>query len=192
MSKNTLIKAVLEQSRGWLYLIVALLLFCVILFVYQTQFVSAESDRLQQQRDKYQRQLSSRQEKLAESGVPVSAVEQMEKDLLAFSALIPDKKNFADFIGELFLWANQSQLEIKQVNYQPEIDEETEYLNYGLSFSVQGDYAQLKKFIHLLEASKRILIIDKIAMAGRRTDDNSTSVNLQINLTTFFQEARDE
>ena len=97
-------------------------------------------------------------------------------------------KQFADFVGELFYLADQAQLEIKQISYQPEVDEETEFLYYGLSFSVQGTYQQLKQFIHLLESAQRIMIIDKIAMSGKRDKSDRAQVELQINLTTLFQE----
>lgn len=188
MAKNTLLKAVWELSRFWLCCIALLILFSVMLFIYQSQFVASKSERLQRQQSQLQSQLSRREAQLAESGVPVSDVEQMERDLLKFSQLIPNKQNFSDFIGELFSMAQDSTLEIRQVSYQPEIDEESHYLKYGLNFSVEGSYSQLKKFIHFLENSQRILIVDKIELSGRPSKENSATVNLQINMTTFFQE----
>jgi len=188
MAKTTLLKAVLDQSRGWLYFISFLILVAVGLFIYQAQFLNNETERLQHQQKTLQKQLRAREAKLAESGVPVSDVERMETDLQKFSQLIPEKQKFADFIGELFDWAKQSQLSIRQVSYQPEIDKDTKFLNYGLSFSVQGRYAQLKKFIHLLENSNRLLIIDDITLAGRKQKDKAANVSLQIKLTTYFQE----
>lgn len=188
MLKNALIAAIWEQSRGWLYVITTLILLSVALFIYQTQFVSVETEQLQRRLETLQEQLRNRTAKLEESGVPVTAVEQMEGELRKFSALIPEKQKFADFIGELFHWADQAELDIRQISYQPKIDKETTFLNYGLSFSVQGTYEQLKKFIHLLENSQRILIIDKIALTGKRNKDKSATVDLQINLTALFKE----
>lgn len=188
MLKYALLKAVLEQSRIWLYVIAILALLILAMLIYQTQFFSPETEQLLRRKVSLQQQISNKEAKLEESSVPASAVERMEEDLLKFSEMIPPKQKFADFVGDLFHWAGQTELDIRQITYQPKIDEETEYLNYGLSFSVQGEYNQLKKFIHLLENSKRLLIIDKITLSGKRDKDNSGSVSLQINLTTFFQE----
>lgn len=189
MFKNTLFAAVWEQCRGWLYVIATLVLLSIGLLVYQTQIVASETEQLQRRMGSLEKQLRNRTAKMEESGVPVSAVEQMEQDLRKFSEMIPEKKKFADFIGDLFYWADQAELDIRQISYQPQIDKETNYLNYGLNFSVQGNYGQIKKFIHLLENSKRILIIDKIALTGKRNKAKFATVNLQINLTTLFQEA---
>lgn len=190
MQKAPLLKAVWEQARIWIYFIVLLLLLTVLLYIYQSQFVGRETDRLLQRRLALQGQLKDRQQKLAESGVPVSAVEQLASELQRFSALIPPKQELSNFVGDLFSWSSQCQLEIRQVNYQPNVDDTSEYLGYGVSFAVQGSYQQLKKFIHLLENSERILMIDKITLAGRQQKDAVDNVNLQIALTTFFQEGK--
>ena len=190
MQKATLLKAVWEQARIWFCFIVLLILLSLLLYFYQSQFVGSETERLLQRRLSLQGQVKDRQEKLAESGVPVSAVEQLESELQRFSGLIPPKQKFSNFVGDLFSWAAQCQLEIRQVNYRPEIDDETEYLNYGVSFAVQGSYQQLKKFIHLLENSSRILIIDTITLGGRQKTDANDNVTLQIRLTTFFREGK--
>ncbi len=188
MHKGTLLKAVWEQARIWFYVIVLLLLLSVLLYLYQTQFVGSETERLQRRQSALQQQLEDRQAKMASSGVPVSTVEQMESDLQQFAELIPPKRELSVFLGDLFSWASQCQLDIRHVSYQPKVDEKTEFINYGLGFTVQGKYQQLKKFIHLLENSSRILIVDTITLAGRETKDATESVNLQIRLTTFFRE----
>jgi type IV pilus assembly protein PilO len=62
-------------------------------------------------------------------------------------------------------------------------------LQYDLDFAVSGGYEQLKRFIHLLENSPRILIIHQIALAGSEgAGSGKPGVQLQIHLTTFFQE----
>lgn len=187
MINSALLKAVWEQSRGFICFISVLAFLSVGLFAFQTLAVNPDLERLQYRQAELQKQLNSREAKLASSGVPVSTVERMEKELLSFAALVPAKEKFAEFVGDLFSWADQTNLDIRQVSYRPETDNESTYLTYSLNFSVQGTYAQLKKFIHLLENSKRILIIDQISMMGRRDKGKSSVVNLRISLTTLFQ-----
>lgn len=188
MSKTALLKDIWSRNRGLFSAIAALVLLSVALFFYQTLVADPESKRLQARQRVLQQQLMDREAKLAQSGVPVSTVEQMERDLLKFSELIPEKDEFADFIGDLFSWAGQTNLDIRQISYEPKLDTEANFLTYSLSFSVDGTYGQMKKFIHFLENSRRILLIDKISLTGRRSKDNSSIVSLQINLTTYFQE----
>jgi len=187
MFKNALLKTVIEQSRSWLYVMAILILLAIGLLIYQTQFIAPETVQLQQRQDLLAGKIRAREAKLVESGVPVSAVERIEESLAIFSEMIPPKERFANFIGELFHLAEQSALEIQSVSYQPKFDEETEYLSYGLSFSVQGTYDQIKKFIHHLENSKRILIIDKISLAAKKDKEVPGLVSLKINMTTLFQ-----
>lgn len=144
--------------------------------------LSGEQFQLQQ----YVRQ---RQVEFANSGVPVSTVEQMERNLKRFYDLIPPASQFSQFVGELFQWADQADLVIAQINYKPELDEESGFLNYGLSFSVKGRYGQIKKFISLLESSERILLIDSISLNGSSSSRSDDSVSLNIALTTYFQES---
>ncbi len=188
MSQVALLRAVWEQSRVWLCFVAVLILLSVALFVYQSQFATPETVSLLKQQQLLQQQLKEREAEQEQSSVPVSTIEQRQRDLQAFVELVPVKQEFADFLGDLFVWAEQAELEIRQISYRPELDKETNYLHYGLSFSVEGTYGQVKKFIHLLENSKRILIIDRISLGGKRNKDNSATVTLQINLTTIFRE----
>lgn len=189
MAGNSLLKSIWEQYRGLSLVTLFLFLLVVGLFVYQTQVIDVRSETLRNRQVQLQKQLRQRQAVLGETGMPASLTEQLSRDLERFRALAPQKNQFADFIGDLFSWADQVNLSIRNINYQPKIDKEMEYLNYGLTFSVKGEYRRVKKFIHLLENSQRLLIVDKISLSGKQAENNSTSVSLQINLTTFFQES---
>jgi hypothetical protein len=55
----------------------------------------------------------------------------------------------------------------------------------GITFSVQGDYQQIRRLINLLELSEQFVIIDSITLAGSASDPKLT-LNLQ--LKTVFRE----
>lgn len=75
------------------------------------------------------------------------------------------------------------------MSYQPELDPETGFLLYGLSFSVDGRYAEIKKFIHLLENSSRIILIDNISLSDKSgKSGHPEKVSLQIKLRSYFRE----
>ncbi len=179
-----LITAVWEHNRLRIIIIAVLLLLVVAAFVEQQWVSEPNLLALRTEQSRLQQHVRQRQMEFANSGVPVSAAEQMEKNLQQFNQLIPAQTDFSDFIGELFDWAQQAGLEIHQINYQPEHEKETKFLRYGLSFSVKGSYPQIKKFIHLLENTKRIVLVEKISLAGSSANKKKDRVDLKIELST--------
>lgn len=189
-SRSALLKVVWEQNRTCLVLIALLLLICSGLYLFEDHFTDTELERLRLAQTNLHQQLRQKQRQ-SSAGTPLSNAQRQSEELSEFKALIPSKVKFADFIGDLFAWADKVKLEIRQVNYQPKVTSETGFLEYGLSFSVQGDYAQLKRFIHLLENSSRILIVNSITLTDRPgRDSEQNEVVLNIKLTTYFQEER--
>lgn len=190
MTQNfPLITVAWEHNRTRIVVIIILLL-CV-LGAYAAQLWVAEPHllALRTEQSRLQQQVRQRQMEFANSGVPVSTTEQIKENLQQFDLLMPGKEAFSLFLGELFDWSKQAGLEIHQINFHPEKEKETGFLRYGLSFSVKGSYAQVKKFIHLLENAQRILLIEKIALSGSATTNKgSDNVALRIELATYFQE----
>jgi type IV pilus assembly protein PilO len=188
--RRALLKVVWEQNRNILVTLSLLLLVCGGFSLADNLYVEPELETLLSEQTSLHSQLRQLQQRVTAEGMPLSTAERMASDLREFHAKIPSKAKFADFIGDLFSWADKVDLTIRQVAYQPKAESDSGFLEYGLSFSVQGDYGQLKKFIHLLENSSRILIVNNIALTGRPEPDGEKSeVALAIQLTTYFQES---
>lgn len=189
-----LFEVIWQQHRGVLSILMLLLVCCSGLFVATVVFIEPQLKTLQADRSALQQKLRQ-QQLVSQDGIPLTANEQIISDLKDFRSKVPSKEKLADFIGDLFVWADRAELVIEQIAYQPKAGSALEFIEYGLSFSVQGDYARLKKFIHALENSRRILIIDSIALSGRTGSDGvddavEDAVALNIKLTTYFQEKR--
>ena len=56
-------------------------------------------------------------------------------------------------------------------------------LQFSLNFNVMGNYEQIKKFVHSLEQSVRLITIKQISLQGADAD----GVNLRLSLETFFR-----
>ncbi|WP_321372488.1 type 4a pilus biogenesis protein PilO [uncultured Desulfuromusa sp.] len=191
LQKYPLISAVWAPNRGRI-MVIGLLSLCVVAaYVVQSWVTEPNLLELRTEQSRLQQQVRQRQLEFANSGVPVSAAEQLDRNLQQFNQLIPQQADFSVFLGELFDWSQQADLKIHQINYQPKQDKETGFLRYGLSFSVKGEYAQIKKFIHLVENSRRIILIEKISLRGSSTSQKGQpQVDLQIELATYFQRGR--
>ncbi|RMF47943.1 MAG: hypothetical protein D6751_01435 [Deltaproteobacteria bacterium] len=116
---------------------------------------------------------------------PREAFSQGQKDLRRFLDRVPDRKRLSDLIGELYTIARQAGLNIRAVNYQPRLLPEQGLVEYGLSFTVAGDYRQVKEFIHLIEKSDRMVVVDQLNLDRGSREEGA--VRLGIRMTTYFR-----
>ena len=133
------------------------------------------------------RQQLSGGEGQAGSGAPVSRerLSQGAADVEAFWNRIPRREAFPELLSELMNLAMQSGLALERVQYRPDEKAQEGLLRFALAFSVNGNYPQVKKFIHLLERSPRLLIIDQVSLSGK---SNGGGVSLNVGVSTFFRE----
>lgn len=134
-------------------------------------------------------ELSSLQQQLRKTDVvaPQQAYEQGKKDLELFHTLLPSLRNFSELIGDLYALADQCNLKISQIGYSQKELPESGILSYALKFSLTGTYDELKRFIYGLEESKRLVVIEQMALNAANRDDGAGSVSLSLNLTTYFR-----
>lgn len=109
-----------------------------------------------------------------------------KEDLQTFWQTIPVRSELTVLIGELFLLADEAELEINQINYDPKEVEGRPLLRYGLNFSVSGDYAQVKRFVYSLEQSERLIAIENVALTSTG-DEEQAQVGLSLKLSTLFR-----
>jgi CBS domain-containing protein len=65
-------------------------------------------------------------------------------------------------------------------------DQDNALLRYQLTFTVNGPYRAIKQFVHTLEQSPRLIIIQQVGLQGADQPGGS-DVRLQLNLDTFFR-----
>jgi type IV pilus assembly protein PilO len=138
-----------------------------------------------------EQQLISRQSELrggAFSGdSPAQLYARGEKDLVAFREKIPPYREFTGLLMELQSLAAEAGLELFQISYGRDREKDGALLRYQLSFTLEGQYKDIKQFIHLLEQSPRLIILSQVGLQGVGKDALDTGVRLQLSLETFFQ-----
>ena len=102
--------------------------------------------------------------------------------LSKFRQSIPEYQQFTGLIEELLVLSNQARLNLTQISYASESLKESSILKFKLNFSVAGDYEQVKKFIHSLEQSARLMVLTQISLQS----SNEDGVRLLLNLETYF------
>jgi len=160
-------------------LILNLLLFAVIEQVVAPRVAEQKSNFLKRQAEV--RQLMRHQGGAANT--PEKAYLMAVEDLKKFRQIIPDYEEFTGLIEELLVLSDRAGMNITRIAYNTSQLEESELLKLDLKFNVAGDYSQIKRFIHSLEQSARLIAIKQIGLQGASDE----GVSLRLNLETYFR-----
>ncbi len=183
MERRTLILAAWRLNRTFPVLIGVLLLANIAVFAFISFRVSPALEEME--RRYIARQATLRQGRQGEAQSPVAIYRRGQSDLQKFRAMLPEKTDFTALIGEIYALAGAEGLSIERISYAPKEIPEEGLQRYALSFSVHGEYAQIKRFIFAIEQSKRVLAVENIALAGGQP--TRPGVDLQLQLVTYFR-----
>ena len=187
-----LFREIWQSNRKPLILIAALLIVNLTTYVLLQQFFIP---RVVDREERFISRQAEARQLLRQAGgnaeTPEQLFAQARRDIAEFQNIVPELSEFTGLVDELLMLAYRSQLNIDQISYTHKAAEKVDLLQYDLSFAVNGQYAQLKKFIHALEQSPRIMSIRQIALSS--SDElGQAVVSLRLKLETVFQvEARE-
>ncbi len=185
MERERLLSALWRTNKVWPLLLGGLLLANLATLAWILLVASPQVEELE--RAFIQRQSQLRQTgPAAEQPASVSALAaRAESDLRQFRESIPSKLEFSELLRELFALAEGAGLSIERISYDPKAIEERGVLRYSLVFSVAGNYGQLKKFVHSLEQSPRIIALEEMALSGAG-ERRAGEVQLRLRFSTYF------
>ncbi len=173
-----------NSHRGFLLLLGILLLLNLGISFSIAQFVTP---RVVAQEASFLKRQAEVRQILHNQGGGVQSPEQLyilsSQDISKFHQEVPPYEEFTGLIEELLVLSNKAGLNIAQISYSSEQLKGSPLLKFGLNFNVTGDYGQIKRFIHSLEQSTRVVVIKQISLQG----DEGNVVNLRLNLETYFQ-----
>jgi type IV pilus assembly protein PilO len=184
MRLQEMVELLWKSQRGLLLLLGTLLVLNLLLFTVLERWIVpevAEQESRFLQRQTEVRQLMRKQGRTAIT--PEQLYVLARQDTIKFQQAVPDYQEFTGLIEELLILSSRAHLDITQISYSSEELKKSPLLKLNLNFNVVGDYEQLKKFIHSLEQSLRLITIKQISLQGANDD----GVNLRLNLETFFR-----
>ncbi len=184
MRWKELLEQLWKSQRSLLITLGVLLVLTLLLFVTLEQFIVpkvAEQENRFLQRQSEVRQLMRKQGNTAIT--PEQLYVLANQDISKFQEAVPDYQEFTGLIEELLVLSNRARLNITQINYSSKALKTSPLLQFSLNFNVAGDYEQVKKFIHSLEQSVRLITIKQISLQSTADD----GVNLRLSLETFFR-----
>lgn len=111
---------------------------------------------------------------------------EAERDLKAFDGRIIEKKNFAEFLNDLFSLAKSNSLTIKGVSYKPQaVKGEPLLMTYSIGFDVTGKYGKVKSFLSDLVRLPKMVTVDSVALGN--PSQTEESVNLKVQMTVYLK-----
>ncbi len=108
-----------------------------------------------------------------------------QADFIKFKESIYPKNQFARFVAEIYEAVGRNNLEVSSISYKPDLNKESNLLQYSLGLSLVGNYTQLKKFIGDLDNTGNLLHIDSLSLTVQAS--KSDLVQLQVQLTAYFR-----
>lgn len=184
MRWNELTGQLWQSHRSALILLSLLLILNLLLYVALVQFVTP---RIAEQESTFLKRQTEVRQLLRNQGGATNNPEQVYlaaiQDLAKFRQSIPDYREFTGLIEELLVLSGRARLNITQIGYSSTQLEESALLKFDLDFNVAGDYDQIKRFIHSLEQSTRLIAIKQIDLQSA----DGEGVKLRLNLETYFR-----
>ena len=184
MRIKELLKLLWDTHRGSLLLRGVLLGLNILLFVALGQFIVP---KVVEEETRYLKRQTEVRQILRNKGGNAETPEQLyvlaDQDFSRFEQAIPEYLEFTALIEEILVLSTRADLNITQIRYSSENFKKVPLLKFSLNFNVAGNYEQVKKFIHSLEQSSRLISIKQINLQS--VEDNS--VKLGLNLETLFR-----
>jgi type IV pilus assembly protein PilO len=107
-------------------------------------------------------------------------------DLEKLKAKIPEKRQFARVLSDLFEAAASSAVEVGTISYKPVQIKEEALLSYELSFSVSGSYAAVKSYLADLQKNPELIVVDNVSFSNSDLFVEKVVMNLRI--TVYLRE----
>jgi len=185
VQREAFFHAVWRQNKTVPLLIGALLLLNVVVYFFMETVIRPQVADLE--RRYIENQALLREGKTGGGAeTPWSTYVRLQDEMKTFQSAIPPREKFTSLIEEVFSMARKSGLSIDSVQYKPEKKEGRALLQYDLSFSVAGDYGRIKKFVNLIEQSKRLIAIEEVTLTGD-AGAGTGGVSLRIRISTYFR-----
>jgi len=172
-----------DAHRGTLVALVVLLVLNLVLIATLNSYLLP---RVAEEEDHFVKRQIEVRNILRKQGGQVKTPEHQfviaQQDLGEFWEVVPDYESFTDLISELERLSKSAQLELTQVSYKAESITQNSLLRFDLNFNLTGEYEQLKKFIHSLEQSRRLITIREVSL---RSAEQGV-VSLRLKMETYF------
>ena len=145
------------------------------------------SQRLEQQQQQLDRQLSIAARAAAQPSAPVATE---ASGIAAFQAYLPAHDTIPDLLKELVDVARQNGITLAKAEYKPQQDDKAGFLRYQITLPVKADYARLQGFIISALQALPTLTLDSVGFKREQIESGEIEARIQFVLLVRQQETR--
>lgn len=176
------------RERLWLWLPAVLFaaLMLVLFMYYQASGMGAEVDLLEQRINsaaQREQQLNQQRQQLERLLADVELNRQRVVELYS-DRLATQEERLTAVLAEVRRLATQAGMAPTSVSYPQESLEDFGLVQTAFVFSVEGSYADLRRFINSLELTPTFLTLESISLSGEAGSSRNLSISLRI--STLF------
>ncbi len=175
------IQELIRQKRTSLTILAALLLFTIILSLFNGYYLAPKIISAQTSWNDLRQRVA-----VAGKADVASVYRRGIDDLKKLTNRIPVKRQFARVMGELLDNATSNGVVIGTTTYKPQsVKGQQDLLVYSLSMSVSGSYAAIKSFLGDLQKNGELVVIDSVTFAN--SDPFEENVVMDIKASIYLQ-----
>ncbi len=117
---------------------------------------------------------------------PTALYKQASADLDALKIKIPEKRQFARVLSDLYEAAATSAVEVGTISYKTLKSKDEPLLSYQLSLSVTGGYAAVKSYLSDIQKNPELVVIETVAFSNN--DLFIEKVTMELHITVYLRE----
>ena len=175
---QSVIQRVIAEHRRVVYVLVAAAVINVVVFVFLVYPLQSDVANVEQRTRTAESSLAAAQADFARANGTLTGKDRALKELDTFysSVLARDLTGARRLtFARLAEMAANSSLDFERRKYEPEIEQGSNLTRLRVSMELAGSYADIRDFIHEIEASPEFVVIDHVAVSeGTKTTTRST------------------
>jgi len=119
------------------------------------------------------------------SAIEYNQVSLNSDKISTFKNNLPEEKDMLNTISQISKTAAQLNLNMPGVHYSPEKNTKNGFKNITFTFSVEGDYRNIRKFIYKIETLRKLIFIESLNI--RKASAEKETIIIDIQVSAFFK-----
>lgn len=116
----------------------------------------------------------------------LTTLKAAQQDLLLFHRRLPEEAAIPEVVSFVSESATAHRLSIPAISYQPENVGAPGLMRVQISFSVRGNYRDIRNLIYRLEQSRYFLILENLVLASSTRKNEGDAIELQLRIAAYF------
>jgi len=89
------------------------------------------------------------------------------------------------FLADVVKRAADAGLASERISYQASVDNKSGLVLFSAGYELNGSYEQIRQYVHLLEASPQLVVIERMDLKGQE-DASSLEISVRMTVGTYF------